>query len=169
MDLLNAHSIEDLRRLARRRLPRAIFDFFDGGAEDEITLRANRERFERIRLRPRMLVDVQQPDLSTNIVGTPAAAPIVIAPTGAIGIGWPNADLAIAKVAARLGIPYTLSTTATNTIEDIARDAGGAAMVPAVRRARRVLRAEAAAPGRSFRLRGTGGDGGPRGGGQARA
>jgi isopentenyl diphosphate isomerase/L-lactate dehydrogenase-like FMN-dependent dehydrogenase len=125
MDLLNAHSIEDLRRLARRRLPRAIFDFFEGGAEDEITLRANRERFERIRLRPRMLVDVQQPDLSTNIVGTPAAAPIVIAPTGAIGIGWPNADLAIAKVAARLGIPYTLSTTATNTIEDIARDAGG--------------------------------------------
>jgi isopentenyl diphosphate isomerase/L-lactate dehydrogenase-like FMN-dependent dehydrogenase len=125
MDLLNAHSIEDLRRLARRRLPRAIFDFFDGGAEDEITLRANRERFERIRLRPRMLVDVQQPDLSTNIVGTPAAAPIVIAPTGAIGIGWPNADLAIAKVAARLGIPYTLSTTATNTIEEIARQAGG--------------------------------------------
>ena len=109
MDLSNAHSIEDLRRLARRRLPRAVFDFFDGGAEDETTLRANRERFERIRLRPRMLVDVQQPDLSTNIVGTPAAAPIVIAPTGAIGTGWPNADLAIAKVAARLGIPYTLS------------------------------------------------------------
>ncbi|MBI5277743.1 MAG: alpha-hydroxy-acid oxidizing protein [Burkholderiales bacterium] len=125
MNLTNAHSIEDLRRLARRRLPRAVFDFFDGGAEDETTLRANRERFERIRLRPRMLVDVQQPDLSTSIVGTPAAAPIVIAPTGAIGTGWPNADLAIAKVAARLGIPYTLSTTATNTIEEIAKQAGG--------------------------------------------
>jgi len=125
MGLRDAHSIEDLRRLARRRLPRGVFDFFDGGAEDETTLRANREGFERIRLRPRLLVDVQQPDLSTTILGTRAAAPIVVAPTGAIGAGWPNADVAIARVAARLGIPYTLSTTATNTIEEIARQAGG--------------------------------------------
>lgn len=123
--LAQAHSIEDLRRLARRRLPRGVFDFFDGGAEDETTLRANRESFERIRLRPRLLVDVQQPDLSTTIMGRAAAAPIVIAPTGAIGVGWPNADVAIARVAARLGIPYTLSTTATNTIEEIAQQAGG--------------------------------------------
>lgn len=125
MAVADAHSIEDLRRMARRRLPRGVFDFFDGGAEDETTLRANREGFERIRLRPRLLVDVQQPDLSATIVGAPAAAPIVIAPTGAIGAGWPNADIAIAKVAARLGIPYTLSTTATNTIEEIAHQAGG--------------------------------------------
>ena len=123
--LAQAHSIEDLRRLARRRLPRGVFDFFDGGAEDETTLRANRESFERIRLRPRLLVDVQQPDLSTTIMGRAAAAPIVIAPTGAIGVGWPNADVAIARVAARLEIPYTLSTTATNTIEEIAQQAGG--------------------------------------------
>jgi L-lactate dehydrogenase (cytochrome)/(S)-mandelate dehydrogenase len=123
--LEHAHSIEDLRRLAMKRLPRGVFDFFDGGAEDETTLRANREGFERIRLRPRLLVDVQQPDLSTNIVDGPAAAPIVIAPTGAIGAGWPQADLAIARVAARVGIPYTLSTTATSSIEDIAEQAGG--------------------------------------------
>lgn len=123
--LSQAHSIEDLRRLARRRLPRGVFDFFDGGAEDETTLRANRESFERIRLRPHLLVDVQQPDLSTTILDGAAAAPIVIAPTGAIGAGWPNADLAIARVAAGLGIPYTLSTTATNTIEEIAQHAGG--------------------------------------------
>jgi isopentenyl diphosphate isomerase/L-lactate dehydrogenase-like FMN-dependent dehydrogenase len=125
MRLQQAHSIEDLRRLARRRLPRGVFDFFDGGAEDETTLRANREGFERIRLRPRLLVDVQQPDLSTTLLGARAAAPIVIAPTGAIGAGWPDADVAIAKVAARLGIPYTLSTAATNTIEEIAQQAGG--------------------------------------------
>ena len=125
MGLSDAHSIEDLRQQARRRLPRSVFDFFDGGAEDEITLRANREGFERIRLRPRVLVDVERPDLSTAIVGGPAAAPIVIAPTGAIGAGWPNADVAIARVAARLGIPYTLSTTATNTIEEVAHQAGG--------------------------------------------
>lgn len=123
--LQDAHSIEDLRQLARRRLPRGVFDFFDGGAEDETTLRANREGFERIRLRPHLLVNVQAPDLSTSIVGGLAAAPIVIAPTGAIGAGWPQSDLAIARVAARLGIPYTLSTTATSSIEDIARHAGG--------------------------------------------
>jgi isopentenyl diphosphate isomerase/L-lactate dehydrogenase-like FMN-dependent dehydrogenase len=102
-----------------------VFDFFDGGADDEVTLRANRDGFERLRLRPHVLRDVQHPDLSTTIVGGAAAAPIVIAPTGAIGAGWPQADLAIARVAARLGIPYTLSTTATSSIEDIARLAGG--------------------------------------------
>jgi (S)-mandelate dehydrogenase len=123
--LQHAHSIEDLRLMARRRLPRGVFDFFDGGAEDETTLRANREGFERIRLRPHLLVDVQTPDLSTTIIGRPASAPIVIAPTGAIGAGWPQADLAIARAAARLGIPYTLSTTATSSIEDIAKHAGG--------------------------------------------
>lgn len=106
--LQHVHSIEDLRRLARRRLPRGVFDFFDGGAEDETTLRANREGFERIRLRPHLLVDVQHPDLSTTIAGGRAAAPIVIAPTGATGAGWPQADLAIARAAAKLGIPYTL-------------------------------------------------------------
>ena len=123
--LQHAHSIEDLRLLARRRLPRGVFDFFDGGAEDETTLRANRDGFERIRLKPHLLVDVQAPDPSTTIVGAAAAAPIVIAPTGAIGAGWPQADLAIARVAARMGIPYTLSTTATSSIEDVARHAGG--------------------------------------------
>lgn len=122
--LLAACSIEDLRQLARRRLPRGVFDFFDGGADDEITLRANREGFDRLRLRPRVLVDVQQPDLSTTIAGATAAAPLVIAPTGAIGAGWPGADVAIARVAARLGIPYTLSTTATSSIEQVAAVGG---------------------------------------------
>ena len=123
--LQDAHSIEDLRQLARRRLPKGVFDFFDGGAEDETTLRANREGFERIRLRPHLLVDVQRPDPSTTLVGGPASLPIVIAPTGAIGAGWPGADLAIAQVAARNGIPYTLSTTATSSIEEVASRAGG--------------------------------------------
>lgn len=123
--LRHAHSIEDLRRIAQRRLPRGVFDFFDGGAEDEVTLRDNRAAFERVRLKPRVLVDVQSPDLTTQILGAPAAAPLVIAPTGAIGAGWPGADIAIARAAARLGIPYTLSTTATSSIEEIAQKAGG--------------------------------------------
>ncbi len=121
----DAHSIADLRRLAQRRLPRGVFDFFDGGADDEITLRDNVEAFARRRLRPRVLVDVSRVDLSTTLLGGPSAAPLVIAPTGAIGAGWPQADLLIAKAAASLGIPYTLSTTATSSIEDLARGAGG--------------------------------------------
>jgi isopentenyl diphosphate isomerase/L-lactate dehydrogenase-like FMN-dependent dehydrogenase len=123
--LRDAHSIDDLRAFARSRLPRGVFDFFDGGAESEATLRANREAFERVALRPRVLVDVKHVNLSTVIAGDPAAAPIVIAPTGAIGAGWPQADIAIARAAASLGIPYTLSTTATSSIEDIANRAGG--------------------------------------------
>jgi isopentenyl diphosphate isomerase/L-lactate dehydrogenase-like FMN-dependent dehydrogenase len=119
-----ACSIDDLRELARRRLPRGVFDFFDGGADDEITLRANCDGFKRLRLRPRVLVNVQQPELSTLVVGATAAAPLVIAPTGAIGAGWPGADVAIARVAARLGIPYTLSTMATSSIEDVAAVGG---------------------------------------------
>ncbi len=125
MDLARVQSVEDLRQMAMRRLPRGVFDFFEGGAEDEVTLSSNRAAFERIRLRPHVLVDVQHPDLSTRILGEPAAAPIVIAPTGAAGLGWPQADLAIARVAARAGIPFTLSTAATSSIEEVAREAAG--------------------------------------------
>ena len=121
-DVTRAYSIADLRRLAERRLPRAIFDFFDGGAEDEVTLRDNRAAFERVRIVPRVLVDVRAPDLACEILGGPSKMPFVIAPTGAIGIAWPGADLAIARAARALGIPYTLSTNATASIEDIARE-----------------------------------------------
>ncbi|MGJ7546167.1 alpha-hydroxy acid oxidase [Variovorax sp. LT1R16] len=117
--------MQDLREMALQRLPRAVFDFFDGGAEDECTLRDNRHAFERMRLVPRVLVDVSNVDLGTTIVGAPAAAPMLIAPTGAIGAGWPQADLAIARAAAKAGLPYTLSTTATSSIEAIAEGAGG--------------------------------------------
>ncbi|RMA59954.1 L-lactate dehydrogenase (cytochrome)/(S)-mandelate dehydrogenase [Acidovorax sp. 100] len=122
--LAEACSIEDLRHLAQSRLPRGVFDFFDGGADDEISLRANREGFERLRLRPRVLVNVQQPDMSTTIVGRQSAVPLVVAPTGAIGAGWPKADVSIARVAALLGIPYTLSTMATSSIEEVAAVGG---------------------------------------------
>ncbi len=123
--ICEAQSIEDLRQMARRRLPRGVFDFFDGGAEDETTLVANRKAFERIRLRPHLLRDVQEPVLQAEIIGQAASMPIVIAPTGATGVGWPQGDLAIARVAARLGIPYTLSTASTSSIEDVASRAGG--------------------------------------------
>jgi isopentenyl diphosphate isomerase/L-lactate dehydrogenase-like FMN-dependent dehydrogenase len=124
-DPARAYAIEDLRRMARCRLPRAIFDFIDGGAEDELTLRDNRAAYERRRLAPRVLEDVSAPDASCAILGGPSQQPFVIAPTGAIGIAWPGADVAVARVAAAAGIPFTLSTNATTSIEEIARASSG--------------------------------------------
>jgi len=123
--VLRAWNIEDLRRLARRRLPRAVFDFFDGAAEDELTLRANRAAFERVRLLPKSLSGVARIDTATNILGARSKLPIAIGPTGGIGFGWPFADVGVARAAAAAGIPYTLSTMATASIERIAREAGG--------------------------------------------
>ena len=123
--ILRAWSIEDLRGLAKKRLPRAVFDFFDGGAEDETTLRDNRAAFERVRLAPRMLTGVAQIDTASDILGSRSKLPIAIGPTGGVGFGWPFADVGIARAAAAAGIPYTLSTMATASIERIAREAGG--------------------------------------------
>ena len=115
-DLSKAISIFDLRDMAKARLPRAIFDFFDGGAEDETTLRDNRAAFERVRLVRRVLTDVSRPDLRAAIAGTLSQAPLVVAPMGSCVLGWPDADIAIARAAASLGLPYTLSTMATTSI-----------------------------------------------------
>lgn len=120
-----AHSIEDLRMASRRRLPRAIFDFFDGGSEDEITLNANREAFLTMRLAPRCLVDVSTVDMSTSILGETSSMPLAVAPTGAVGFGRHGGDIAIAKAAISAGVPYTLSTSATASIEQIADAAPG--------------------------------------------
>ncbi len=123
--LADACNIADLRLLAQRRLPRAIFDFFDGGAEDETTLRGNRAAFERIRLLPRTLVNVETVDTRIDLFGVPAAAPIVIAPTGAVGAGRPGAEVFLARAAKAFGIPFTLATPATASIERVAAEAGG--------------------------------------------
>jgi len=120
-----AYSIADLRAAAQRRLPRAIFDFFDGGAEDEITLAANRAAFQRHRFLPRVLQDVSQIDTHAEIFGRLITMPMAIAPTGAVGFGYPGGDVAIAKAAVAAGIPYTLSSTATASIERIADAAPG--------------------------------------------
>jgi (S)-mandelate dehydrogenase len=124
-NLARAVNIEDLRRMARARLPRAVFDFFDGGAEDEVTLRENRAAFERIRLLPKVLVDVGEVDMRTTLFGVASNFPMAIAPTGAIGAGRTGADIALARAATAFGIPYTLATPATASIETIAEQAGG--------------------------------------------
>ena len=102
-----------------------MFDFYDGGSEDEFTLRANCAAFERVRLLPRTLVDVSKVATQAEILGQPARLPLAVAPTGAVAFGWPMGDVAIARAAAAAGIPYTLSTSATASIERIAREAPG--------------------------------------------
>src|SRR5690606_7663971 len=123
--LNECYGIERLREAARKRLPRGVFDFYDGGAEDEVTLSDNREAFQRVRLSPRVLRNVANVDVSTTLFDTPMRAPIAIAPTGAVGFGWRGGDVALARAAAKHGIPYTLSTSATASIEEIADNAPG--------------------------------------------
>ena len=122
---MKAFNIEELRLEAKRRLPRSVFDFIDGGAEDESTLRGNRAAFRKVSLLPRVLVDVSRIDTATNILGQASKLPIIIAPTGAVGFGWRGGDLALAKAGAAFGIPVSVSTSATATIEAIAAAAPG--------------------------------------------
>ena len=124
-NLSKAVNIEDLRLLAKRRLPRAIFDFFDGGAEDEVTLRENRAAFERVRLLPRVLVDVSTVDTSIELFGKRSALPMAIAPTGGISAGRYGAELILARAAKAVGVPFTMATPSAFTIEKVAQEVGG--------------------------------------------
>jgi len=109
-DFRRAITIEDLRRVARRRLPNFTFEYVEGGAEDELALKRNRDVFERITWVPRTLAGVGTPELSTQILGETCHLPLVIAPTGFNGMLWPQGDLMLARAAADAGIPFTLST-----------------------------------------------------------
>lgn len=123
--LARAASVEDLRDIARRRLPGGIFDYIDGAAEDEVTLRRNSEAFSRIEFRPRVLVDVSAVDASTTLLGQPLEFPLVLAPTGFTRIADPQGELAVARAAERAGLPYTLSTLSTRSIEQVAAVSAG--------------------------------------------
>lgn len=118
--LSRALNIDELRRLARHRLPKTIFEFIDGGAQDEVTARANRDDFGRHVFLPRTLTDISVRSLATTILGTPAAAPLVLAPTGLAGIVSRHGELSAARAAEPRGVPYCLSTMSTCTIEQIA-------------------------------------------------
>jgi len=118
---MNAYNISDLRDAARRRLPKTIFEFIDGGAFDEVSLRANQADFEKRRFMTRVLTDVSTCERSTTIVGTPASAPLVLAPTGLAGILHRRGELSASRAAHAAGVPYCLSTMATCSIEQIAQ------------------------------------------------
>jgi L-lactate dehydrogenase (cytochrome) len=118
---MRAINIADLRRQAQRRLPRTIFEFIDGGAQDETTLQANMEDFRRIRFMTRVLTDVSQRDQSIELFGQRYASPIVLAPTGLAGLLRRRGELAAVRAAHKAGVPYCLSTMATCSIEEIAQ------------------------------------------------
>ncbi|VWX61704.1 (S)-mandelate dehydrogenase [Burkholderiales bacterium 8X] len=124
MNLSQVASIGDLRALARRKLPRMVFDYIDGAAGEEITARRNRSAFDDIHLLPAPLVDVSGRQLGTKLFGQDVAFPVVIGPTGLNGAFWPDGDLALARAAAKADIPFVLSTAATVRLDRIEKAAG---------------------------------------------
>ena len=112
-------SIEDLRARARRRIPRAIFDYADGGSYQETTLRANAADLDAIQLRPRVMIDVSDIKLATTLAGAAAAMPLAIAPTGLCGLYHADGEILGARAAAAFGIPFCLSTMSICSIEDV--------------------------------------------------
>ncbi len=118
-------SVADLRRVARRRLPRGVFDYIDGGAEGEVTLHQNSAAFEALEFQPRVLRDMANLDTTTTLLGRPLPVPFVLAPTGFTRIADPQGELAVARSATRCGVPYTLSTLSTRSIEEVAAVSSG--------------------------------------------
>lgn len=122
---MKAIKIDDYRLLARRRLPKVVFDFLEGGAEDERGLAHNRAVFDQLRFCPRRFVDVSKRSLETSVFGRNIAAPLAIAPTGGNSLLWPQADLELARAAGHAGIPFILSTASSMSIEEIAKRSDG--------------------------------------------
>jgi L-lactate dehydrogenase (cytochrome) len=112
--------VEDLRQLHKRRVPKAFFDYADRGSYSEDTLRANCEDLQQIKFRQRILVDVSRRDLSTTILGEPAAMPLILAPVGLLGMQHGDGEIVACRVAQANGIPFTLSTMSICSIEDVA-------------------------------------------------
>jgi L-lactate dehydrogenase (cytochrome) len=115
-----ANNVADMRRLARRRLPRPIFDYIDGGADDEVSLRRNSAAFADYELIPDVLNDVSSIRTQTSIFGQTCRWPLMLSPTGLTRMFHPDAELAVARAAARCGLLYSLSTLGTTRLEDLA-------------------------------------------------
>ncbi len=120
-----AINIEDLRRLARKRLPRAVFEFLDGGAEDEVTLAANRAAFETFTFRPRHAVSLPQCDLRTSVLGLGVSFPALLAPIGCSRIMHHEGEIGVARAAGTAGAPYILSSASGHLLEDVKAASSG--------------------------------------------
>jgi len=123
--LAKAADVSDLRKIAERRLPHGVFDYIDGAAEDERTVVANTEGYRTRTFRPRVLRDVSNIDPSTTLLGRRLPLPLVLGPTGFARIADPQGELAVARAAARAGLPFTLSTIGTRSIEEVAAVSDG--------------------------------------------
>jgi L-lactate dehydrogenase (cytochrome) len=119
-EMKNVTCIEDLRQIARRRVPRAFFDYVEAGSYSQETLRANRADLEQIKLRQRVLVDVSSRDTSTTMVGEEVSMPLALAPVALTGLEHGNGEILACRAAQAAGIPYTLSTVSICSIEDVA-------------------------------------------------
>ncbi|MGZ8197962.1 MAG: alpha-hydroxy acid oxidase [Burkholderiales bacterium] len=123
---LGAYNIFDLRDMAQKRAPRGIFEFVDRGTEDEVALRNNRAQFERIKFKPRTLVDVSGRSQEITLFGEKQSMPIAVAPTGSAGLMWYHGEAALARAAAAAGIPFTLATGSTTSMETVRAESPGA-------------------------------------------
>ncbi|MCY3645307.1 MAG: alpha-hydroxy acid oxidase [Acidimicrobiaceae bacterium] len=123
--LQSAASIEDLRRIARRRLPGGVFDYIDGGAEDEVAMDRNTRAFRDMEFVPRVLRDMGNVDTTGTILGHEVPFPLILAPTGFTRIAHPPGELAVARAAERAGLPYSLSTMGTRSVEEVAAVSSG--------------------------------------------
>ncbi len=121
----HAKTVESVRQLARGRLPRGLFEFIDRGTDDEVAIRNNCEAFERLKFRPRALVDVSRRTCATTLFGEQLDMPVAIAPTGSAGIVWYRGEVELAKAAAAAKVPFTLATRSMSSVETIAAEAGG--------------------------------------------
>ena len=124
--LASALTIRDLRTIARRRVPRGVFEYTDGAAESEISLRRARQLFRDVQFNPSILRDVSDVDSTVSVLGKPASVPFAFAPTGYSRMMHHEGERAVVRVAERRGIPYALSTMGTTTIEDVAAAAPNA-------------------------------------------
>ncbi len=119
MNIQSAINLEDLRQMARRKLPRIAFDFIDGGADDELCMARNRQAFQKYRLLPRYLRDVSKRDQSVVLFGRSYASPIGISPTGLAGLWRPGADLMQAQAAREADVPFLLSSSSNDSLEEV--------------------------------------------------
>ena len=117
MHFTKAVNIADLREIARRKLPRSVFGFIDGGAHDERTLRDNESDLARLRFAPRVMVDVSQRKQSVEILGESLSSPMILGPTGLAGLLWPEGDLHIARATATTGVGFCQSTNSNCSTE----------------------------------------------------
>src|SRR5215210_4864964 len=124
-DHLGAYSIEDLRKMAKKRLPRGIFEYIDGAAEDGVALRHNSEVYRSLKIKNRVLKDVSKRSTAMEIFGRKIAMPYGISPTASASLMSDRGEVALAKAAARMGVPCTAATSALTPMEEIYEAGGG--------------------------------------------